>query len=437
MTAALIADLCAGRFRDPRSGTKPAIGVRQVAIDIGLASAAPDLLAALDFGPQLLLVDDEAGHEAAGAEIARHLSGRYRLKTLTFPGRAAPEAAHVETLRREALASDALIAIGSGSINDLCKAAAAESDRPYAVFGIAPSMNGYVSGSASLIVAGRKISRRARPPVAVFLDLDLLAKAPRRLIVAGLGDSLCRSTAEADWRLSHLLRDTPFDPLPFALLRGIEDELFAAAGGLLAGDRQAMRLLAETLVLSGFGMTIAGGSYPASQSEHAIAHYVEMMENDTPPGHAPTFHGEEIAVATLPMAELQMRIVEGPPPIVTADRWSEADSQTHFGIELGAACWRDFAKKRLSPAEAEARTARLAHDWPKIAAALRTNMKSAAELRRVMQAVGGPLRPAAIGWSGDLFRRAFRHARYIRDRFGFLDLAAQSGYLDPFVAELG
>ena len=38
-----------------------------------------------------------------------------------------------------------------------------------------------------------------------------------------------------------------------------------------------MRALARTLVLSGIGMTICGGSYPASQGEHLISHYIDML----------------------------------------------------------------------------------------------------------------------------------------------------------------
>ena len=66
-----------------------------------------------------------------------------------------------------------------------------------------------------------------------------------------------------------------------------------------AGDPEAMRALARTLVLSGHGMTICGGSHPASQGEHLISHYIDMF---APPGRAPFFHGEQVAVATLTMA---------------------------------------------------------------------------------------------------------------------------------------
>ena len=101
-----------------------------------------------------------------------------------------------------------LIAVGSGTINDLCKYAAHLDRKPYAVFGTAPSMNGYTSANAAITVNGLKKSLAATMPAGVFLDLAVLAAAPPRMIRSGLGDSLCRPTAQADWLLSHRLTAT-------------------------------------------------------------------------------------------------------------------------------------------------------------------------------------------------------------------------------------
>ena len=109
------------------------------------------------------------------------------------------------------------------------------------------------------------------------MDLAVLAAAPARMIRAGLGDSLCRSTAQADWLLSHHLFGTPYRRAPFALLAEDEPALLDDPEALLRGDPDAMRALARTLVLSGLGMTICDGSYPASQGEHLISHYIDMF----------------------------------------------------------------------------------------------------------------------------------------------------------------
>src|SRR5262249_54571643 len=148
----------------------------------------------------------------------------------------------------------------------------------------------------------------ATAPQGVFIDLGVFAAAPLRMIQSGLGDSLCRSTAQADWLLSKHLRGTPYREAPFALLAGDRALLLAAPEALIGGDLGAMRVLARTLVLSGLGMTICGGSYPASQGEHLISHYIDMF---APAGRPACFHGEQIAVATLTMAQIQEAMLSG------------------------------------------------------------------------------------------------------------------------------
>jgi glycerol-1-phosphate dehydrogenase [NAD(P)+] len=263
---------------------------------------------------------------------------------------------------------------------------------------------------------------RARTPIGVFLDLGVLAAAPKRLIRAGLGDSVCRPTAQTDWLLSHLLRDTPYRNLPFAMLADDEPRLFGDAAALVADSRDlgAMRALARTLVLSGFGMTLVGGSYPASQGEHLISHYLEMMK----PAHlAEAHHGEQIGVAAIVMARLQQSIIErAAPPLVHATRTTRDDVIAHFGPLLGDACWRELSLKALDEAGAEALDARLAADWPAIRSKLATTLATPQHIKAILDAAGAPTSPADLHYPDVLWANAVEHASEIRDRFTCLDL---------------
>jgi glycerol-1-phosphate dehydrogenase [NAD(P)+] len=344
-----------------------------------------------------------------------------------LPGRPHADQETAEAIRRDSAGCDALIAVGSGTINDLCKYAAAQDGKPYAVFATAPSMNGYTSVNAAITVEGHKKSLPAVAAAGVFLDLQVLSQAPPRMIRSGLGDSLCRPTAQADWLLAHLLLDRPYREAPFALLAEDEPALFANAEALMQGDLEAMCRLARTLVLSGFGMTVCGGSHPASQGEHLISHHVEMM----PPADSPeAFHGEQIGVTTLTMARLQERMLSDGPPRLNASAPSEATVTAHFGTGLGAACWREFAGKRLDETAAEELNARLEARWEGIGMRLTAVTRPAAELETVLRKAGAPTTPEALGWPVAFYRDAVRHAREIRDRYTFLDLAGDSGLLD-------
>ena len=54
---------------------------------------------------------------------------------------------------------------------------------------------------------------------------------------------------------------------------------------------------------------------------------------------------------------------------------------------------------------------------------------SSATLAGVLARAGCPQTPEAIGVSAEFFRRAIRDARFLRDRYTFLDLAADAGRL--------
>jgi glycerol-1-phosphate dehydrogenase [NAD(P)+] len=404
-----------------------------VVIASGLAADPGSLVASLDLGRRLTVVSDAVTHELLGARVERALSEIAVVTGLVLPAGVHADVATVEELRRASQLADGLIAVGSGTLNDLCKYAAAREGKPYAVFGTAPSMNGYTSVSAAITVDGLKRSLPAVAARGVFLDLDVLARAPVRLIRAGLGDSLCRSTAQADWLLAHLLHGQPYREAPFALLAEDEPALLGEPEALVAGDREAIARLARLLVLSGFGMTICGGSYPASQGEHLISHYADMIG---PAGAPESLHGEQIGVATVTMAGLQERVLAGPPPRLAATTVAEAEVIRHFGLELGRACWSELSAKRLDRDSAGRLGARLAASWEDWRERFAGIARPSAELEAVLRRAGAPTRPEDLGWSRAFYRQAVSHARLIRRRFTFLDLADDAGLLAGFAAGL-
>ncbi len=433
MSGGPILQLLTGQWPDPETGEPLGVPVRSIVIADSLDGIESDLIARLDLGRRLAVVSDPATQDVLGARVERALAAAGQVIPIRLRAHRHADDVTVDRIRAATTDADALIAVGSGTINDLCKYAAFLDSKPYAVFGTAPSMNGYTSANAAITVAGLKKSLAAHTAAGVFLDLAVLAAAPPRMIRSGLGDSLCRPTAQADWLLSHLLRDTLYREAPFALLAGDEGPLLESAAALMAGDLEAMRRLARTLVLSGLGMCLAGGSYPASQGEHLISHYVEMMGSADLPE---SFHGEQIGVTTLTMARLQGRLLDTM-PVLRPTLVDEADLAAHFGAETGAACARELAAKALSAAAADALNDRLSRSWPAIRARLAVVHRSAADLQRTLAAAGAPARPADLGWPAPFYRTAVTRARQIRSRYTFLDLAGDAGLLEDFLAGEG
>jgi glycerol-1-phosphate dehydrogenase [NAD(P)+] len=422
-----IAQLLAGTYRDAETGEQLGAEARAVVIEPSLDGAEVALVSALAPGPRLAVISDTDTHAALGRRVDRALGSRFAVQSIVLPAGPRADAGTVAALDA-ALdpRTDAVVAVGAGTINDLAKMVAFARDRPQMVFATAPSMNGYTSVAASIITDGVKRSFRTRTPAGVFFDLKVVAAAPLRLIRAGLGDSACRPTAQTDWLLQHLLLERPYREVPFALLAEDERALFALAGALVAGDLEAMRHLVRTLVLSGFGMTICSGSFPASQGEHLLSHYLESKRPASLPG---VLHGEQVGVCTVAMAALQDRVLaRDRPPLVRPCAVARDEVVRRFGA-AGEACWRELEHKRLDRARAEAINARLETRWDAIRTRLHAIRCDAATVRTVLAAAGAATVPGELGYSPGLFAEAMRHARELRDRYTFLDLACDAGLL--------
>jgi glycerol-1-phosphate dehydrogenase [NAD(P)+] len=426
----IIDRLLAGAYPDPDGGAPLRVDTRSVVIARSIAGNEAELIRPLGLTGTLAVVSDRTTHAVLGTRVERAVQGLGKVVSVILPEHPHADDSTVAHLRLATASADAIVAVGSGTINDLCKYVSAQAGKPYVVFGTAPSMNGYASLNAAITVGGLKKSLAAQAPLGAFFDLSILAAAPARMIRSGLGDSLCRPTAQADWLLAHFLFDLPYRTMPFVLLAEDESELLAGAGPLMKGDLAAMERLVRTLVLSGLGTAICGNSLPASQGEHLISHYVDMLPGAKLPF---SFHGEQIGVTTLTSARLQEHILNGPAPVLSGNTDSEKDFILRFGPELGPSCWREFDQKRLTGARLDAANARLAANWEKIRQAILKIILPAEFLGQVLARAGAPCTPRDLGWPRDFYETAVRRAREIRNRYTFLDLAADARILDKII----
>jgi glycerol-1-phosphate dehydrogenase [NAD(P)+] len=78
---------------------------------------------------------------------------------------------------------------------------------------------------------------------------------------------------------------------------------------------------------------------------------------------------------------------------------------------------------------------RIAASWDRIRQAIAQVILPALSLADVLRRAGAPTAPEDLGWPREFYHRAVRHARDIRGRYTFLDLAADSERLEP-VSEL-
>ncbi len=389
-----------------------------IVMETSLGRDIDDLLGGVFPKSKLAVVNDKDTAYALGDRIFK-ATEKHGTLHITLERASMADDKAVSYVRQQSKNCDALVAVGGGTINDICKYAAHLDNKPYVVFPTAASMNGYLSANASISFSGYKKTCAARMPLAAFCDMSVIAGAPLRLSKSGLGDALARPTAQADWLLSHLVLGTPYDETPFQLLAPYEPQLFDSARGIMHNDKETLTLLMKLSLLSGLGMTIAGGSHPASQAEHMIAHAMGMLSPPPLGGRVRegvTLHGEEIGVTTLFMAKLQEKLLRGKPKLRT-DNFPEEKIKTLFGEQV-----MQEAKKAFAIKVDLIRHSREGGN-PDIAARIEQIALPPSRLQSILEAAQCPTTPEKLGWDVESYNTVVGVARFLRERFTFLDLA--------------
>ncbi len=363
------------------------------------------------------IIDDVNTNLVFGNKVFNALKERFNCIHITLLDGVEADGETINYIRKKTSICDALIAVGSGTINDLCKYSSHLDNKPYLVFPTAASMNGYLSVNASISINGHKTTITAQLPKAVFCDFSVITNAPVRLSKSGIGDSLARPTAQADWLVSHLLLGSFYDERPFKLLADIEPELFDNAAGIAKNDPKTIKALMKLLLLSGIGMTISGGSYPASQSEHMIAHSYNMLKK--PAKKHKALHGEEIVITSFYMAKRQEYLLKTTPKLCS-EIFDKAYLSELFGSSLTAEFQTEFTKKQalINQSSMNINQAK----WDDISDKIVKIMMPSSQMENIIKKAELLATLEDLGWNKKDFTTACDVARFTRDRFTFLDM---------------
>ncbi|WP_421693336.1 iron-containing alcohol dehydrogenase [Aestuariivirga sp.] len=428
----LIRDVVAGRWKDPTTGKTATVPFEVIRIEEDLDGGEADMLAPLQLGKRLAVVSDTNTHEAMGRRVAKHLRGLGMVEELVLPSNIHCDEPTIALVQERTRHADAVVAVGSGALSDTCKYATFKDGRKYATFGTAASMNGYAASTASVTLAnGYKTSLPAHAPRGIFLDLKVSAAAPHWLSAAGLGDSLCRPTAQVEWWASHRLFDTFYSSVPYTLIAEDEPRMIESAAGLATHDIAANGHLHRVLTLCGLGVCFTGVSHHGSMGEHQVSHWIDMFAGEKHPGST---HGQQVGVASLAIARLHHELLSlDRPPLIRATHIEEKEFIARYGEDIGRMCYAEAKKKSFDRAGAEAFNRKLGALWPELREELRPMLMDPAKMEATLKSAGGPTTATELGLDRKVWRDAMKHARDVRNRWSFLDLADDAGLLDEFL----
>ena len=272
--------------------------VKDIRIGSGLVAEVGKILEENCFPEDLLLVADKNTLNAA-KPIEQALSSFNVIKKIYDNIRVA-DMKHVEEL--ENLIKDrniAIVSVGTGSVNDPCRLAAARQNKKLCIFATAPSMDGFASDSSPIVENGFKSSYPAKSPEVIIGDTSILAAAPSYLKSSGFGDMIAKYVGLIDWKISSLLTGEYYCEKVAALTKKAVDTLMGMASSVTVNDEETAGKIFESLLMTGIAMCFTKNSRPASGSEHIIAHLIECLQ--LPQGIIPNYHGEDVGVCTLEM----------------------------------------------------------------------------------------------------------------------------------------
>lgn len=246
----------------------------------------------------ILLVADDNTFVAAGDKVCVALKDK-KISKVIFDGKTVliPDEKAIERVNESMQGQELIVGIGSGVIQDLCKCISFYSKVPYIIVATAPSMDGYASDGAAMILKGMKETVKAGLPKAIIADVDVLKNAPLEMIQAGYGDIVGKYSALCDWKLSTTVTGEYFCQYIYDTTFEMIERTLQTAQGLLKRDEESVKILTEALMIVGIMMSFAGSSRPASGSEHHLSHFFEIVGIVNCEPYFP--HGIDVAYSTV------------------------------------------------------------------------------------------------------------------------------------------
>jgi len=168
-----------------------------------------------------------------------------------------------------------ILAFGGGSVLDIVKYCASKCDAPYITVPSTLSNDAIYSCVSRLSENGKKKSYGVQPPTGIIVDLEVIKKSPKDLILAGVADLVSNLSALEDWKLAYKNIGEPINELAFMLSKESVMPLFNYHSENELLTDEFLFDLTNGLITSGLSMIVCGTTRVTSGAEHLISHAID------------------------------------------------------------------------------------------------------------------------------------------------------------------
>ena len=193
--------------------------------------------------------------------------------------------------------SDLIVGLGGGRSVDIAKFCAFNLKTQFVSIPTSASHDGIASPFVS-VRGDKPHSLMATAPLGVFVDLDVIKHAPRRLIASGCGDLMAKITSVKDWQLGRENTGEYYGRYS-ADLASMSAKILVESALTFSKKGLDVRVVVEALISAGVASCIAGSSRPCSGAEHLFSHAVDHLE------YGVGLHGEKCGIGSIMIAKLQ------------------------------------------------------------------------------------------------------------------------------------
>jgi glycerol-1-phosphate dehydrogenase [NAD(P)+] len=385
---------------------------------------------------QLALVADDNTYVALGARVEAALqAANCDVRTVIVKGDdiGADATAVYQVLLGLDKSPRTFLAVGSGTLTDVTRFVSHRSNADFISVPTAPSVDGFTSIGAPMIINGVKITVMCQGPLGVFADLPTLCTAPAPMLAAGFGDMIAKLTSVADWEIGHLFWDEPYDLVIAARARKAAWGVVEQVDALAARECDGVSALMAGLIESGLCMLDFGETRPASGYEHHGSHYLEMKLIWE--GRHSILHGAKVGLGVLASARLYDR-VRGMSRAGAIDRLEAAELpsadaekariRAAFGPQADEIIKIHQPFLDLTPDQFAALKNLIVEKWDEVQA-IAGRVPPANEIAGWLRTVGGATTPGELGLSEEETAYAFASGHYYRNRFSIKKLSLMLG----------